>query len=172
MLGWLPKVTSRTRGRFPLSSPFYTNRTKGRQKEKDRPQKGKRKKNGQIEVAVEQVGEQRMQVDGFTGGVSLTDRISGGFNIKDGRSNQAQDPRRPSTTPPTLWTVAKTPARRLVLNNKRSGSANNPTNNVDLFHRQRLPRLPSYILLHSLQTRRVRMGCDKSTRLVRPVDIK
>ena len=74
----------------------------------------KRKKNGQIEVAVEQVGEQRMQVDGLTGGVSLTDRISGGFNIKDGRSNQAQDPRRPSTTPPTLWTVPKTPASSCI----------------------------------------------------------
>ena len=60
------------------------------------------------------IGEQRMQVDGFTAGVSLTERISRGFNIKDERSNQAQDPRRPSTTPPTLWTVAKTPASSCI----------------------------------------------------------
>ena len=111
------------------------------------------------------IGEQRMQVDGFTAGVSLTERISGGFNIKT----------EGATKPKTLGghrrrhrRFGRLPRRqrRLVLNNKRSGSANNPTNNVDLFHRQRLPRLPSYILLHSLQTRRVRMGCAKSTRLV------
>ena len=153
-------------GPFSIVSSFL-HESNERQTKRERSTT-KRKKNGQIKVAVEQVGEQRMQVDGFTAGVSLTERISGGFNIKT----------EGATKPKTLGghrrrhrRFGRFPRRqrRLVLNNKRSGSANNPTNNVDLFHRQRLPRLPSYILLHSLQTRRVRMGCDKSTRLVQSI---
>ena len=99
-------------GPFSIVSSFL-HESNERQTKRERSTT-KRKKNGQIKVAVEQVGEQRMQVDGFTAGVSLTERISRGFNIKDERSNQAQDPRRPSTTPPTLWTVAKTPASSCI----------------------------------------------------------
>ena len=74
-------------GPFSIVSSFL-HESNERQTKRERSTT-KRKKNGQIKVAVEQVGEQRMQVDGFTAGVSLTERISGGFNIKAGRSNQS-----------------------------------------------------------------------------------
>jgi hypothetical protein len=88
-----------------------------------------------------------LQADGFTGGVPLTDRISGGSLISKTEGAAEPSPCRRSGRLPRRQPV------RLVFNNKeRDWRPNKPTNNVNLFHRQRLP--PLYIPLHSLQPTR------------------
>jgi hypothetical protein len=147
LLGWFPKVARKLGGlSFPIVSPPPSEREgRRRKKKKIRPQQGK-KEYGQIEVAVEQVvegGTTRMQADGFTGGVSLTDRISGGFNIKDGRSSRAEIP---ADALDGCQDVTASPSCIKQQGERETG----PTNNVDLFHRQRLPPLlRHYISLYT-----------------------
>jgi hypothetical protein len=82
-----------------------------------------------------------MQADGFTGGVSLTDRISEGFNIKDGRSSRAEIP---ADALDGCQDVTASPyciKQQGERERERDWAEYKPTNNVDLFHRQRLPPL-------------------------------
>jgi len=96
-------------GAFPHCLVRHSNGTRGRRRKKKKDDLNK-EKNGQIEVAVEQV--LRMQADGFTGGVPLTDRISGGFNIKGGRSGRAE-------IPADALDGCQGVSQRLVLTNKK-----------------------------------------------------